>query len=63
MLEQRVDELEQYARREDLVTTGLETPHRSYAWATANLDMTEDAWQEELQTREQQVVVYCRANT
>lgn len=56
MLEQRVDELEQHMRRDNVVLTGLETRHRTYAQATANSDMTEDAPQEELLTLEQQVV-------
>ncbi|XP_061600802.1 barrier-to-autointegration factor-like isoform X1 [Cololabis saira] len=36
--------------------SGLETRHRTYARATANLETTEDAPQEELLTLEQQVV-------
>ena len=40
-LEQRVDELKQNTRRNDLVT-GLETRHRTYARATAKSDTTED---------------------
>lgn len=39
-----------------MVLTGLETRHHSYAQATANLDTTEDAPQEELLTLEQQVM-------
>ncbi|XP_061600804.1 uncharacterized protein LOC133463332 isoform X3 [Cololabis saira] len=35
--------------------SGLETRHRTYARATANLETTEDAPQEELLTLEQQV--------
>lgn len=57
-LEQRVDDLEQYTRREDLVLSGLETRHQTYARATANADTTEDAPQEELQSLEQQVVSF-----
>lgn len=41
-LEQRVDELKQYARRNDLAITGLETRHRTYARATEKSDTTED---------------------
>uniref|UniRef100_A0A1A8PAD9 Uncharacterized protein n=1 Tax=Nothobranchius rachovii TaxID=451742 RepID=A0A1A8PAD9_9TELE len=57
-LEQRVDELEQYTRREDLVIMGLETRHRSYAKAVANHDSAEDASDKELETLEQQVVTF-----
>lgn len=49
-LEQRVDELEQYTRREDLAITGLEIRHKSYTQATANLSSTEDAPEEDLLT-------------
>ncbi len=31
VLERRVDELEQYTRMEDLIISGLETKHRTYA--------------------------------
>ena len=34
-LERRVDDLEQYTRMEDLVISGLETTHRTYARITA----------------------------
>lgn len=55
-LEQRVEDLEQYTRRDDLVITGLELRHRTYARATANAETTEDAPREELLSLEQQVV-------
>lgn len=56
ILEQRIDDLEQYTRKDDLVITGLETRHRTYARATANVVTTEDAPREELLSLEQQVV-------
>lgn len=60
MLEQRVDDLEQYSRADDIVITGLETKHRSYARAAdpAGDQQGEDALPEELHTLEQQVVQF-----
>ncbi|XP_055084240.1 coiled-coil domain-containing protein 13 [Periophthalmus magnuspinnatus] len=52
----RVDELEQYTRREDLIISGLETRHRTYARAAANADTSEDAPRGELLSLEQEVV-------
>uniref|UniRef100_A0A1A8KB92 Uncharacterized protein n=1 Tax=Nothobranchius kuhntae TaxID=321403 RepID=A0A1A8KB92_NOTKU len=57
-LEQRVDELEQYTRREDFVIMGLETRHRSYANAVTNHNSAEGASEKELETLEQQVVTF-----
>lgn len=59
-LEQRVDELEQYTRRENLVISGLETCDRSYAAVIVNTDLTEDA-PEEQETLEQQVISFLRS--
>lgn len=57
LLEQRVDDLEQFTRAGDIIT-GLETKHRSYARATASDTAGEDAPPEELQTLEDQVVAF-----
>lgn len=51
-LEWKLDGLEQYTRRDDLIITGLEVKHRTYAKAAANKITTEDAPQEELLTLE-----------
>ena len=55
-LERKVDDLEQYTKMEDLVITGLETTHRTYAWITAGDREGEDAPRGELHTLEQQVI-------
>uniref|UniRef100_A0A1A8AU85 Uncharacterized protein n=1 Tax=Nothobranchius furzeri TaxID=105023 RepID=A0A1A8AU85_NOTFU len=57
-LEQRVDELELYTRREDLVIMGLETRHRSYANAVTNHNSAEGASEKELESLDQQVVTF-----
>ncbi|ROL44937.1 hypothetical protein DPX16_22922 [Anabarilius grahami] len=57
-LEQRIDDLEQQFRSKDLIITGLETKHRSYARAAAGVDEGEDAPNEELQTLEQQLLLF-----
>lgn len=49
-LDQRIDDLEQQIRSKDLIITGLEPKHRSYARAAAGVDEGEDAPTEELQT-------------
>lgn len=61
-LELRIDELEQYTRRDDLVITGIKTRHRTYARAAARAETTEDAPREELQSLEQQVVDFLNKN-
>ena len=55
-LERRVDDLEQYSRMDDLVISGLETTHRSYARITAGDKEGEEAPRGELHTFEQQVI-------
>ncbi|ROL49332.1 hypothetical protein DPX16_15658 [Anabarilius grahami] len=50
-LEQRIDDLEQYTRMEDLIISGLETTHRTYASMVARDKIGEDALPEELQTK------------
>ncbi|KAK7925751.1 hypothetical protein WMY93_008061 [Mugilogobius chulae] len=60
-LERRIDDLEQYTRMEDIIVSGLETMHRSYARAIAT-DTTQehgaDAPSEEQQTLERQVIKF-----
>ncbi len=55
-LERRVDELEQYTRMEDLIISGLETKHRTYASTVARDRDGEAALPEELQMLEKQVI-------
>lgn len=56
-LERRIEDLEQYTKMDDLIISGLETSHRTYARATAGGSKDgEDAPAEELQTLEQQVI-------
>ncbi len=57
-LERRVDELEQYTRMEDLIISGLETKHRTYASTVARDRDGEAALPEELQTLEKQVIKF-----
>ncbi len=49
--------MEQYTRTDDLVISGLETTHCTYAWAAAAGDKEdEDVPRGELHSREQQVI-------
>uniref|UniRef100_A0A1A8CV30 Uncharacterized protein n=1 Tax=Nothobranchius kadleci TaxID=1051664 RepID=A0A1A8CV30_NOTKA len=57
-MEQRIDDLEQNARANDILITGLATKHRSYARATAGYQEGEEAPPEELHTLEEQVVQF-----
>lgn len=57
-LERRVDDLEQYTRMEDLVISGLETKHYSYARITAGDKEGEDAPRGEKLLLEQQVITF-----
>lgn len=59
-LEQRIDDLEQYSRADDLIISGLATTHRSYARvaATASGHLGEEASPEEQHTLEQQVLQF-----
>ncbi|KAF7652245.1 hypothetical protein LDENG_00099450 [Lucifuga dentata] len=57
-LERRVDELELYSRKEDILISGLETKHRSYARATAGNFTREDAPPGEMISPEQQVIQF-----
>ena len=58
LLEERIDDLEQYSRGNDLIITGLDTRHRSYARAAASDQQGEDAPPGELLTLETQVVKF-----
>lgn len=57
-LENRVEQLEQYTRMEDVVISGLETTHCTYARATSGDKEGEDAPQAELLTLEKQVIQF-----
>ena len=57
-LEKRIDDLEQYTRMDDLIITGLETKHQTYARAATNANKGEDAPAHELHTLEQQIIEY-----
>ncbi|KAJ8344588.1 hypothetical protein AAFF_G00232760 [Aldrovandia affinis] len=57
-LERRIDDLEQYTRMEDLIISGLETTHRTYARAMTGGKDGVDAPVEELQTLERQVIKF-----
>ena len=56
-LKQRVDDLEQYTRQDDIIITGLKTRHKSYARATITNEMldNQNAPDDELTTLEGQV--------
>lgn len=56
LLEQRIEDLELYSRVSDLIITGLDTKHRSYARDAAREQQGERAPPEELHTLEEQVV-------
>lgn len=53
LLEQRINDLEQYSHAEDVTITGLETKHCSYARATAGDHQGEDSPPVELQNLKQ----------
>ncbi len=57
-MEKRIEDLEQYTRMEDLIISGLETKHQTYAGAAATANKGEDAPDHELQTLEQQVTQF-----
>lgn len=57
-LERRVEDLEQYSRMDDLIISGLETKHRTYARAISGGRDGDDASPEEQQTLEQQVILF-----
>lgn len=57
-LERKVDDLEQYTRMDDIIITGLETRHQTYARAATSIDKGEDAPAHELQTLEEQVIQF-----
>ena len=58
-LEEKVDELNQYFRRENIIITGLKTRNRTYARASTQVDndtQKQNAPEEELQNLEHQVI-------
>lgn len=57
-LERRIDELEQYTRKDDLIISGLETTHRTYARAASGDKPGDDAPLDELETLERQVIKF-----
>lgn len=60
LLEQRVDDFEQYSQADDLLITGLESKHQSYARVAgpAGDQQGEDAPSEKLHTLEKEVVQF-----
>lgn len=59
--EQRIDELEQYTCKEDVIISGLPTRHHSYANATQK-DRSENLSDSEAQTLEDQVIQFFNKN-
>lgn len=57
-LEKRIDDLEQYSRMEDVIISGLETKHRTYASTVARNKDGEVALPEDLLTLEKQVIQF-----
>lgn len=57
-LEQRIDDLEQYSRVDDIIISGLDIRPRTYAKAVAGHQSGEDAPSEEQLTVEKQVVQF-----
>ena len=58
-LEEKVKELEQYSRRENIIITGLKTRHRTYARASTQVISdahNQNAPEEELQNLEHQII-------
>lgn len=55
---ERIDDLEQYTRMEDLIISGLETTHPTFASTVARDKVGEDSLPEELQTLEKQVIKF-----
>ena len=67
LLENRVDDLEQYSRMNDLIISGLRTKHRSYARAAAASEDTSagrqgtDASEDDRESLEQQALAFWKA--
>lgn len=57
-LERRIEDLEQYSRMEDIIVSGLETTHRTYASTAAGRSDGDDASTKEMQTLETQVITF-----
>lgn len=64
LLEQRVDDFDKYSRADDLLITGLESKHQSYARGAgpAGDQQGEDAPSEKLHTLEKEVVQFLSKN-
>ena len=63
ILEQRIDDMEQRSLARDVVITGLDVKHRSYARVTAGLNEGAEAPTEELQTLEQQLLDFIKGKS
>ena len=63
-LQQRVEDLEQYTRQDDLIISGLKTQHKSYARATVTEAVTDNqnAPEDELGSLEAQVTTFIDKN-
>ena len=60
-LEQRLDEIEQYTRMNDIIINGLKTRHKSYARAvTSDGAVSSEPTEEEAETLENQVIGFLR---
>ena len=59
-LERRIDDLEQYTRRDDVIISGLDTKHRSYASVVAadQQQTGADAAEDEISSLEDQVIEF-----
>lgn len=57
-LEKRVDDLEQYTRKEDVVISGLKTTHRTYSNVIRGENSEVDITEGEKQTLEEQVIKF-----
>ena len=65
MLEDKIDQLEQYTRQENIIITGLKTSHKSCSCRVTSNDANcdgENAPHEELETLENQVIGYLNTN-
>ena len=61
MLENKIDQLEQYTRKENIIITGMKTKHESWSRRVTSNDANsarENSPQEELETLENQVIGY-----
>lgn len=61
-LEKRVDELEQYIRKEDVIISGLKTTHRTYSNVIQGESSGADLTEGEKQTLKEQVIRFFNRN-